>query len=72
MVGAGFIGAEVASVCRARGLTVTVIEPLAVPMARALGEEVGDLFADLHRAHGVDLRWARGLRRFVALAASRR
>jgi 3-phenylpropionate/trans-cinnamate dioxygenase ferredoxin reductase component len=56
VVGAGFIGAEVASVCRARGLTVTVIEPLAVPMARALGAEVGGLFADLHRAHGVDLR----------------
>lgn len=56
VVGAGFIGAEVASACRARGLAVTVIEPLAVPMARALGEEVGSLFADLHRAHGVDLR----------------
>jgi 3-phenylpropionate/trans-cinnamate dioxygenase ferredoxin reductase component len=61
VVGAGFIGAEVASVCRARGLTVTVIEPLAVPMARALGEEVGSLFAKLHRAHGVDLRLGEGI-----------
>src|SRR5262249_497680 len=46
VIGAGFIGAEVASVCRARDLTVTVIEPLAVPMARALGDEVGGLFAE--------------------------
>jgi 3-phenylpropionate/trans-cinnamate dioxygenase ferredoxin reductase subunit len=61
VIGAGFIGAEVASVCRARGLNVTVIEPLAVPMARALGEEVGNLFAELHRAHGVDLRLGEGV-----------
>jgi 3-phenylpropionate/trans-cinnamate dioxygenase ferredoxin reductase subunit len=61
VVGAGFIGAEVASVCRARGLNVTVIEPLAVPMTRALGEEVGGLFAELHRAHGVDLRLGEGV-----------
>jgi len=61
VVGAGFIGAEVASVCRARGLAVTVIEPLAAPMARALGEEVAGLFADLHRAHGVKLRLGEGV-----------
>jgi 3-phenylpropionate/trans-cinnamate dioxygenase ferredoxin reductase subunit len=61
VVGAGFIGAEVASACRARGLAVTVIEPLAAPMARALGEEVGGLFADLHHAHGVDLRLGEGV-----------
>jgi 3-phenylpropionate/trans-cinnamate dioxygenase ferredoxin reductase component len=61
VVGAGFIGAEVASACRARGLAVTVIEPLSAPMARALGDEVGGLFADLHRAHGVDLRLGEGV-----------
>ena len=61
VVGAGFIGAEVASVCRVRGPTVTMIEPLAAPMARALGEEVGGVFADLHRAHGVDLRLGEGV-----------
>jgi 3-phenylpropionate/trans-cinnamate dioxygenase ferredoxin reductase subunit len=61
VIGAGFIGAEVASVCRARRLAVTVIEPLAVPMARALGAEVGGLFADLHHAHGVDLRLGAGV-----------
>jgi 3-phenylpropionate/trans-cinnamate dioxygenase ferredoxin reductase component len=61
VVGAGFIGAEVASSCRARGLAVTVIEPLAAPMARALGVEVGGVFAELHRAHGVELRLGEGV-----------
>ena len=61
VVGAGFIGAEVASSCRARGLAVTVIEPLAAPMARALGVEVGGVFAELHRAHGVELRLREGV-----------
>jgi 3-phenylpropionate/trans-cinnamate dioxygenase ferredoxin reductase subunit len=61
VVGAGFIGAEVASACRARGLAVTVIEPLAAPMAGALGEEVGGLFAELHRAHDIDLRLGEGV-----------
>jgi 3-phenylpropionate/trans-cinnamate dioxygenase ferredoxin reductase subunit len=61
VVGAGFIGAEVASICRVRGHAVTAIEPLAAPMARALGAEVGSLFAELHRAHGVDLRLGEGV-----------
>jgi 3-phenylpropionate/trans-cinnamate dioxygenase ferredoxin reductase subunit len=69
VVGAGFIGAEVASACRARGLAVRVIEPLAVPMARALGDEVGGLFADLHRAYGVDLRLGEGV---TAIRGARR
>jgi 3-phenylpropionate/trans-cinnamate dioxygenase ferredoxin reductase subunit len=61
VVGAGFIGAEVASVCRLRGREVTLIEPLAAPMARALGVEVGGVFAELQRAHGVDLRLGEGV-----------
>jgi len=56
VVGAGFIGAEVAASCRARGLTVTLLEALALPLARALGPEIGALYAALHRDHGVDLR----------------
>jgi NADPH-dependent 2,4-dienoyl-CoA reductase/sulfur reductase-like enzyme len=56
VVGAGFIGAEVAASCRARGLAVTVVEPLPVPLARGLGERMGNLCAALHRDHGVDLR----------------
>ena len=61
VVGAGFIGAEVAASCRARGLEVTVIEPLPVPLARGLGHEMGRLCAALHRDHGVDLRCGVGV-----------
>jgi 3-phenylpropionate/trans-cinnamate dioxygenase ferredoxin reductase subunit len=62
LVGAGFIGSEVAAICREHGLTVTVIEPMAAPMVRALGEEVGRVFAELQRMHGVDLRLGEGVR----------
>ncbi|WP_433045959.1 NAD(P)/FAD-dependent oxidoreductase [Dactylosporangium sp. CS-033363] len=56
IVGGGFIGAEVASAARARGLAVTVVEGLAAPMERALGPEVGGRLAAVQRDHGVDLR----------------
>ncbi len=55
VVGAGFIGSEVASTCAALGCRVTVVEPLAVPLAPSLGAEVGAACAQLHRSHGVDL-----------------
>ncbi len=61
VVGAGFIGSEVAASARARGLAVTVIEPLPVPLTRGLGERMGGLCADLHRAHGVELRCGVGV-----------
>jgi NADPH-dependent 2,4-dienoyl-CoA reductase/sulfur reductase-like enzyme len=56
IVGAGFIGLEVAASCRARGLPVTVIESLPVPLSPVLGPTFGDLVAAMHRDHGVDLR----------------
>jgi len=56
VVGAGFIGAEVAASCRLRGLEVTVVEPLPVPMLRGLGVAMGEVCAELHRSHSVDLR----------------
>ena len=56
VIGAGFIGAEVAATCRNRGLRVTVLEALAQPMVRGLGERLGAVCAQLHRDHGVDLR----------------
>jgi NADPH-dependent 2,4-dienoyl-CoA reductase/sulfur reductase-like enzyme len=56
VVGAGFIGCEVAATARGRDLPVTVIEPLPAPCIRGLGEEMGGFVADLHREHGVDLR----------------
>jgi NADPH-dependent 2,4-dienoyl-CoA reductase/sulfur reductase-like enzyme len=56
VVGAGFIGSEVAATCRGRGLDVTVLEALPVPLGRALGDEMGAACGELHRDHGVDLR----------------
>jgi 3-phenylpropionate/trans-cinnamate dioxygenase ferredoxin reductase subunit len=56
VIGAGFIGAEVAATCRGRGLEVTVLEALPQPMVRGLGSQIGAVCAGLHRDHGVDLR----------------
>jgi len=56
VVGAGWIGLEVAASARARGVDVTVVETAKVPLSAAVGEEVGTVFAQLHRDHGVDLR----------------
>lgn len=56
VVGAGFIGAEVAATCRERGCEVTIVEALPVPLERALGPRMGPLVADLHRDHGVEVR----------------
>jgi NADPH-dependent 2,4-dienoyl-CoA reductase/sulfur reductase-like enzyme len=56
VIGAGFIGAEVAATCRKRGLDVTVLEMLPQPMVRGVGTVIGETLAGLHRDHGVDLR----------------
>jgi 3-phenylpropionate/trans-cinnamate dioxygenase ferredoxin reductase subunit len=61
VIGAGFIGAEVASDCRELGLEVTLLEILPAPLMRALGEEMGRWLAEVHRAHGVDLRLGEGV-----------
>jgi len=56
IVGAGFIGSEVASAARKRGLPVTVLEALSVPLVRSIGEDMGRACARLHHDHGTDLR----------------
>jgi len=56
VIGAGFIGAEVAATCRQRGLEVTVLEALPQPMVRGIGPALGEVLARVHRDHGVDLR----------------
>ena len=56
VIGAGFIGSEVAASCRVAGMDVTLIEMLATPMERALGPQMGGLLAEVHRAQGVDVR----------------
>ncbi|MFI6458170.1 NAD(P)/FAD-dependent oxidoreductase [Streptosporangium amethystogenes] len=56
VIGAGFAGSEIASVCRERGIPVTVAEVAEAPLVGALGSMIGSIAADLQRAHGVDLR----------------
>jgi 3-phenylpropionate/trans-cinnamate dioxygenase ferredoxin reductase subunit len=64
VVGAGFIGSEVAASCRERGLEVSMIEALPAPLAHALGDQLGALCAAVHRDHGVDLRCGVGVAGF--------
>ncbi|MYE08984.1 MAG: NAD(P)/FAD-dependent oxidoreductase [Acidimicrobiaceae bacterium] len=61
VVGAGFIGAEVAATARGRGLDVTMVEALPTPLSRVLGDAMGEVCAEVHRDHGVDLRTAVGV-----------
>jgi NADPH-dependent 2,4-dienoyl-CoA reductase/sulfur reductase-like enzyme len=56
IVGAGWIGLEVAAVAREAGTSVTVVEAAAQPLVAVLGAQLGGVFAQLHREHGVDLR----------------
>jgi 3-phenylpropionate/trans-cinnamate dioxygenase ferredoxin reductase component len=56
IVGGGWIGLEVAAGARGRDVNVTVVEAAHLPLLAALGAEVGGVFAQLHREHGVDLR----------------
>lgn len=56
VVGAGFIGCEIAATAAHLGLSVTVIEPQAAPMLAALGPDVAQAMAAFHRARGIDLR----------------
>ncbi len=66
VVGAGFIGAEVAATCRGLGVDVTLVEALPVPLWRVLGSEIGAVCADLHRDNGVDVRLGVGVERIEA------
>ncbi|WP_157575034.1 NAD(P)/FAD-dependent oxidoreductase [Jiangella muralis] len=56
VVGAGFLGAEVAATLRGLGVAVTLVDPRPGPLVRQLGPAVSGLVADLHAEHGVDLR----------------
>ena len=60
VVGAGFIGCEVAQTARKQGLDVTLIDIAPTPML-PLGPQLGEWCADLHRDHGVDLRLGTGV-----------
>ncbi|MEU7481898.1 FAD-dependent oxidoreductase [Lentzea sp. NPDC042327] len=64
VIGAGWIGCEVAAAARGHGCRVTVVDPLAEPLVRVLGPEVGAMFRRLHESHGVEFRLGTGVARF--------
>jgi 3-phenylpropionate/trans-cinnamate dioxygenase ferredoxin reductase component len=64
VVGAGWIGAEVAASARQRGLDVTVIEPASVPLERVLGKEAGAIYGEIHADHGVRMLLGAGVDAF--------
>jgi 3-phenylpropionate/trans-cinnamate dioxygenase ferredoxin reductase subunit len=64
VVGAGWIGLETAAAARTHGASVTVVEMDTLPLRRVLGDEVATIYADLHRAHGVQFRFATGVTEF--------
>src|SRR5262249_38725573 len=61
VVGGGFIGAEVASSARSLGLSVTVVDPLALPMERVVGRATALLFTELAARNGIELRLGHGV-----------
>lgn len=66
IVGAGFIGAEIASTARTLGVEVTLVDVGRAPLERVLGPEVGGVLAERYRRGGVDVRLGVGLGRFLA------
>lgn len=65
IAGAGWIGLEVAAAAREYGAEVTVIQPSATPLYSVLGPELGNVFAELHREHGVRFRFGARLTEIV-------
>ncbi|AKN18164.1 pyridine nucleotide-disulfide oxidoreductase [Mycobacterium haemophilum DSM 44634] len=61
VIGAGFIGCEVAASLRGLGVDVLLVEPQPTPLASVLGEQIGELVARLHRDEGVDVRTGLGV-----------
>ena len=64
VVGAGWIGCEVAASARQRGLEVTVLDPLGAPLERVLGPELGSIYRDVHTDHGVRMLMETGVEAF--------
>ncbi|WP_029137423.1 NAD(P)/FAD-dependent oxidoreductase [Nakamurella lactea] len=65
LIGAGWIGLELAAAARLAGCAVTVLEFAPLPLQRVLGDELAGYFAELHRAHQVDLRLGIGVTEIV-------
>jgi 3-phenylpropionate/trans-cinnamate dioxygenase ferredoxin reductase component len=72
VVGAGWIGSEVAASARQRGLEVTVVEPASLPLERVLGAELGAVYRDIHTDHGVQMLLGTGVEAFEGQGAVER
>jgi 3-phenylpropionate/trans-cinnamate dioxygenase ferredoxin reductase component len=72
VVGAGWIGCEVAASARQRGLEVTVVEQTSVPLERVVGAEVGAVYRDIHLDHGVQMLMGTGVEAFEGANAVER
>lgn len=72
VIGAGWIGAEVAACARQRGLAVTIVDPNRVPLERVLGAEVGAIYRDLHGERGVSMLMETGVEAFEGEGAVER
>ena len=64
VVGAGWIGSEVAASAHQRGLEVTVVDPAALPNERIFGAEIGSFYRDVHAQHGIELKLGEGVDAF--------
>lgn len=71
IIGGGWIGLEVAAAARAANVEVVLLERGEVPLLRILGSETAEVFARLHRGHGVDLRTSTGIRHIITNADGR-
>jgi 3-phenylpropionate/trans-cinnamate dioxygenase ferredoxin reductase subunit len=72
VIGAGWIGAEVAASARQRGLDVTLVAPASVPLERVLGTEVGAIYREIHEDHGVRMLLGTGVESFEGETAVER
>ncbi|MCL4443615.1 MAG: FAD-dependent oxidoreductase [Actinobacteria bacterium] len=65
VIGAGWIGAEVAASARQIGATVALVEQASLPLERVLGHEVGEIYRSLHAKHGVELHFGVAVESFI-------
>jgi 3-phenylpropionate/trans-cinnamate dioxygenase ferredoxin reductase subunit len=72
VVGGGWIGSEFAASARQRGLDVTVIDPLSLPLERLFGAEIATFYSDLHRSRGAKLMLGEGVEAFEGERAVKR
>ena len=70
VIGAGWIGSEVAASARQLGAEVAIVAPGTVPLERVLGQELGGVYRDLHAEHGVDLHLSTQIEAIVGTVAA--